>query len=274
MTPLCGISANTALRDAQLLARSLIATADGQRTLLETIRHLQMIDYGFAAVRPSVHTAEQTISTNWLGRSMFRSALRLFAADPSLNRKAFGDPGTTESPCPGQSHNKDRPGHRHLHPAADGGSAVAHARPPKPDGPERLCLNRPCRAPLLTRFRSVMHRPPPEHASTPDKARDNPPDTPQTNIHQNRGNATVSTKPGQRQGVRKRGNLKSRSGGGLCWSPFFSGRDRGQDGQDVMASANGKTVDTPVSRRSLAATVIVQPVSIRSSTSRTGPFTA
>jgi hypothetical protein len=41
----------------------------------------------------------------------------------------------------------------------------------------------------------------------------------------------------------------------------------------VVARANGRTAGTPVSRTSFAATVIVQPVSTRSSTSRTGPFT-
>jgi hypothetical protein len=154
------------------LARSLIATADGQRTLLEAIHHHQpqMIDYGSAAVRPSVHTAEQTISTKWLGRSMFRSALRLFAADPSLNRKAFADPTTTESRRPGQSHNKTGPDTATSTAPQVAGPAVAHARPPKPDGHEHLCLNQPCRAPLLTRFLSAVHRAPPEHASTPDRA--------------------------------------------------------------------------------------------------------
>ena len=89
-----------------------------------------MIDYGFAAVRPSVRTAEQTISTNWLGRSMFRSALRLFAADPSLNRKAFADPTTTESRCPGQSHNKSGPDTAtSTAPRAVGSAVRMHVRP-------------------------------------------------------------------------------------------------------------------------------------------------
>jgi len=95
MTPFRGIGANTALRDAQLLARNLIEAARGQRDLLEAIHdyETQMIDYGFAAVRLSLRTAEQTISNNWLGRSMFKAALRLFAAVPSLKRKAFADLG-------------------------------------------------------------------------------------------------------------------------------------------------------------------------------------
>jgi salicylate hydroxylase len=95
MTPFRGIGANTALRDAQLLAHNLIAAAQGRRELLEAIHdyETQMIDYGFGAVRLSLRTAEQTISNNWLGRSMFKGALRLFAAVPSLKRKVFADLG-------------------------------------------------------------------------------------------------------------------------------------------------------------------------------------
>jgi salicylate hydroxylase len=95
MTPFRGIGANTALRDAQLLARNLIATNRGERELLPAIRdyETQMIDYGFSAVRLSLRTAEQTISNNWLGRSMFKAALRVFAAVPALKRKVFADLG-------------------------------------------------------------------------------------------------------------------------------------------------------------------------------------
>lgn len=95
MTPFRGIGANTALRDAQLLARNLIAAAHGQRELLDAIHdyETQMTDYGFAAVRQSLRTAQQTISNNWLGRSMFKAALRVFAAVPPLKRKVFADLG-------------------------------------------------------------------------------------------------------------------------------------------------------------------------------------
>jgi salicylate hydroxylase len=94
MTPFRGIGANTALRDAQLLARNLIA-ASSNRELLEVIRdyETQMIGYGFSAVRLSLRTAEQTISNNRLGRAMFRAALRVFAAVPPLKRKVFADLG-------------------------------------------------------------------------------------------------------------------------------------------------------------------------------------
>jgi 2-polyprenyl-6-methoxyphenol hydroxylase-like FAD-dependent oxidoreductase len=95
MTPFRGIGANTALRDAQLLARNLIDAAQGRRELLAAIRdyETQMIDYGFAAVRLSLRTAEQTISNNWLGRAMFKTALRVFALVPPLKRKVFADLG-------------------------------------------------------------------------------------------------------------------------------------------------------------------------------------
>lgn len=95
MTPFRGIGANTALRDAQLLARNLIDAASGRRELLAAIRdyETQMIDYGFGAVRLSLRTAQQTISNNWLGRAMFKAALRVFAMVPPLKRKVFADLG-------------------------------------------------------------------------------------------------------------------------------------------------------------------------------------
>ncbi len=95
MTPFRGIGANTALRDAQSLARNLIAAAEGRQELVAAIRdyETQMIDYGFDAVRLSLRTAEQTISNNWIGRSMFKAALRLFAVVPPLKRKVFADLG-------------------------------------------------------------------------------------------------------------------------------------------------------------------------------------
>lgn len=95
MTPFRGIGANTALRDAQLLARNLIDAAQGRQELLAAIRDYEtrMTGYGFAAVRLSLRTAAQTISNNWLGRSMFKTALRVFALVPPLKHKAFADLG-------------------------------------------------------------------------------------------------------------------------------------------------------------------------------------
>jgi salicylate hydroxylase len=93
MTPFRGIGANTALRDAQLLARNLTRAAAGEQPLLKAIKDYEtkMTSYGFAAVRLSQRTAQQTISNNWLGRLMFKAALRVFAVVPPLKRKAFAD---------------------------------------------------------------------------------------------------------------------------------------------------------------------------------------
>ncbi|MGH3877067.1 MAG: FAD-dependent oxidoreductase [Actinophytocola sp.] len=96
MTPFRGIGANTALRDAQLLARNLIAAARGETDLLSAIHDYEthMIDYGFAAVRMSRRTAAQTVSTNRISRSMFKASLRMFSAIPPLKRKVFSDLGS------------------------------------------------------------------------------------------------------------------------------------------------------------------------------------
>lgn len=95
MTPFRGIGANTALRDAQLLARNLIAASRGEVDLVAGIRDYEtkMIDYGFTAVRLSLRSAEQTISTNKVGRAAFKTVLRVFSAIPPLKRKVFSDLG-------------------------------------------------------------------------------------------------------------------------------------------------------------------------------------
>jgi 2-polyprenyl-6-methoxyphenol hydroxylase-like FAD-dependent oxidoreductase len=97
MTPFRGIGANIALRDAALLARNLIAAARGERELLAAIDDYesQMIDYGFAAVRNSLRTAKQFISDSRMGRIMFRTVLRFFAAVPPLKHKVFSDQGNS-----------------------------------------------------------------------------------------------------------------------------------------------------------------------------------
>lgn len=96
MTPFRGIGANIALRDAQLLACNLIAAARGEVDLVAGIRDYEtrMIDYGFTAVRSSLRSAEQTISTNRVGRSAFKTALRVFSVIPPLKRKVFSDLGS------------------------------------------------------------------------------------------------------------------------------------------------------------------------------------
>ena len=52
-----------------------------------------MTDYGFKAVRGSLRSAEQFISDNRMGRTMFKTVLRFFLAVPPLKRKVFSDQG-------------------------------------------------------------------------------------------------------------------------------------------------------------------------------------
>lgn len=95
MTPFRGIGANTALRDAQLLSRKLIAAARGELDLIAGIHdyEVQMADHGFAAVKASLRTAEQTVSDNRFARSASKVALRVFSAVPPLKRKVFSNMG-------------------------------------------------------------------------------------------------------------------------------------------------------------------------------------
>ena len=85
---MAGIGANTALRDAELLRRRLIAVAAGERDLLAALHEYedQMRKYGFAAVRQSLHNARQAGSANRLARGAFRTVLRVVSAVPPLRR--------------------------------------------------------------------------------------------------------------------------------------------------------------------------------------------
>ena len=91
MTPFRGIGANTALRDAQLLSRRLIAADQGEVPLLDAINayEAEMIDYGFAAVRASLRTAQQFVSPGRAGRIMAKTVFRTFSAIPPLKRMIF-----------------------------------------------------------------------------------------------------------------------------------------------------------------------------------------
>jgi 2-polyprenyl-6-methoxyphenol hydroxylase-like FAD-dependent oxidoreductase len=93
MTPFRGIGANTALRDAQLLSRQLIAADRGELPLLDAIHDYEakMLDYGFAAVRTSLRAAGQFVSSGRAGRVMARTMFRTFSAIPPLKRKVFAD---------------------------------------------------------------------------------------------------------------------------------------------------------------------------------------
>jgi 2-polyprenyl-6-methoxyphenol hydroxylase-like FAD-dependent oxidoreductase len=89
MTPMAGIGANTALRDADLLRRQLIAVTAGEQALTPALHAYeeQMRHYGFAAVKRSLRNARQAGSANRLARGAFRTALRIIAAVPPVRRR-------------------------------------------------------------------------------------------------------------------------------------------------------------------------------------------
>jgi salicylate hydroxylase len=96
MTPMAGIGANTALRDADLLRRQLVFVANGEIELLPALHDYeeQMRDYGFAAVKRSLSNARQAGSANRIARSALRTTLRIIAAIPPLRRRMAASLGT------------------------------------------------------------------------------------------------------------------------------------------------------------------------------------
>jgi 2-polyprenyl-6-methoxyphenol hydroxylase-like FAD-dependent oxidoreductase len=89
MTPMAGVGANTALRDADLLRRRLTAVAAGSEHLVPALAEYerQMRVYGFAAVRQSLRNARQAASANRIGRGAFRTLLRTVGAVPPVRRR-------------------------------------------------------------------------------------------------------------------------------------------------------------------------------------------
>jgi salicylate hydroxylase len=92
MTPARGIGANTALRDAALLGRNLVATHRGEMSLQQAIHdyEVEMIKYGFAAVLSSKKALEQTASLEKpLPMAMAKTTFRFLNAVPPLKRRIF-----------------------------------------------------------------------------------------------------------------------------------------------------------------------------------------
>jgi salicylate hydroxylase len=89
MTPMAGVGANTALRDADLLRRQLTAVAAGSQELLPALAEYerQMRGYGFAAVKQSLRNARQARSANRFGRGAFRTVLRVVNVVPPARRR-------------------------------------------------------------------------------------------------------------------------------------------------------------------------------------------
>ena len=92
MTPFRGIGANTALRDAQLLCRNLIASPDDFGPAVAAYER-RMREYGFQAVRASKRSADQFVSDNRVARAMARGMFALLGAVPPLKRLVFREHG-------------------------------------------------------------------------------------------------------------------------------------------------------------------------------------
>ncbi|MFI6295864.1 FAD-dependent oxidoreductase [Nonomuraea sp. NPDC050790] len=87
MTPMRGIGANTALRDARLLCRAL--TGGGDEVTAIAAYEERMREYGFAAVRDSLRAAKQFVGGGRLARTGFRTFLRTVQRFPSLKSRVF-----------------------------------------------------------------------------------------------------------------------------------------------------------------------------------------
>ena len=82
MTPMAGIGANTALRDADLLRRNLIAAGPDVTAAVADYER-RMLDYGFAAVARSLRNTRFAAS----GHRVARGLLRAVNLVPPLKRR-------------------------------------------------------------------------------------------------------------------------------------------------------------------------------------------
>jgi len=98
MPPSRGVGANTALRDAALLARNL-AAAWPDRDLLPAIADYErrMRRYGFAAVRASVNTLRMSVTANPVAFALVKASLR---GSHAMLRLTGAFPGRTGRPRP------------------------------------------------------------------------------------------------------------------------------------------------------------------------------
>jgi 2-polyprenyl-6-methoxyphenol hydroxylase-like FAD-dependent oxidoreductase len=92
MPPAGGNGANTALRDAALLATQLVAAERGELPLPDAIGRYEaeMRDYGFQAVDLAMKTLRQGLMSNPLELFFSTGWFRLCAAVPGLRRLTFG----------------------------------------------------------------------------------------------------------------------------------------------------------------------------------------
>src|SRR4029079_5927836 len=89
MTPMAGIDATTALRDADLLRRNLIAAGPDVTAAVADYER-RMLDYGFAAVGQSLRNARFAASGRPVTRRLMRAALRGVYLVPPIKRRMLG----------------------------------------------------------------------------------------------------------------------------------------------------------------------------------------
>jgi 2-polyprenyl-6-methoxyphenol hydroxylase-like FAD-dependent oxidoreductase len=92
MTPMAGIGANTALRDADQLRQALLAPGPDDLTARVGAYEDQMRGYANQALALSTRNARNAASPSRLPRIAFRSALRIAEAVPPARRRLFGAP--------------------------------------------------------------------------------------------------------------------------------------------------------------------------------------
>jgi 2-polyprenyl-6-methoxyphenol hydroxylase-like FAD-dependent oxidoreductase len=94
MTPLQGLGGNTALRDAAVLRYHLVEADRGWDELVSAIHAYEsgMLEYGFDAVQRSLQVSNAVTSSNVVGRTAFRVALRAADRLPWLHQRLFERP--------------------------------------------------------------------------------------------------------------------------------------------------------------------------------------
>lgn len=96
MTPMAGIGANTALRDADHLRQQLLASGSPDLTTRVGAYEHHMRDHANRALSLSTKNAQNAAVTARLPRLAFRTVLRIAEALPPVKRKLFGPTPTTD----------------------------------------------------------------------------------------------------------------------------------------------------------------------------------
>jgi salicylate hydroxylase len=95
MTPYRGIGANIALKDAVGLCRALTAADRGERPVIDAIQAYEadMVDYGFRAVRTSLHAMNRAVTESRVKSALSRFALRIINHVPAFKRAMYNRMG-------------------------------------------------------------------------------------------------------------------------------------------------------------------------------------